>query len=144
MKNIILTLSLLLTLLIRSGYSESLLSTKDSSNTEWSEAEIALMVELIPILYKEALRLDSCEADAAILDSMNKSLTNIIYSYALSEASQKKVINKLNSVIGEKDIMLQRADNRVKLVKKKSFWNGFKWGSGVTGGFVLIILILLL
>lgn len=139
MKNIILILSLLLTLCLTPFYTRS-----QSDTTSCDRYECSLMRELIPLMYKDVLRLDSCRADAAILDSMNVELNKIIDSYALSEQQYEYLVSDLNSIVEQYQLQAKQIKGRVKIEKKRSFWNGFAWGSGSVLTFQLVLLVLLL
>lgn len=141
MKNIISILLTALILSLASSYSKSQSVTEVKSDTlkEWTTDEVYVMTQLIPLLYKDVLRLDSCIADAEVLDSMVVSLNNLISQYRISGSVQDEIIANLNYQISEYSLILERKDDQIVLVKKKSFWSGFKWGIGVETVAILII-----
>ena len=140
MKNIILTLLIALTLCLRFSYSQSNNDTVHS----WNSEEVELMANLIPLLYKDVLRYDSCRSDAKILDSMVMSLNFIIEAFKVSDTLQAQIITKLNLQLDEHNLILERQEKKIKLIKKASFWRGFKWGSGVTGTIIIVLLVIIL
>ena len=143
-KNITRTLLMLLILLPASTYSQSGKDTTTSSDTqEWTKDEIQLMEELIPLLYKDVLRLDSCVAVSEIKDSMVVKLNEIIDSHEISSEMKDYIIQNLNLQIEEFEIIMSRHDGNLKLVRKKSFWNGFKFGypSGIATVLLIIIFV---
>jgi predicted P-loop ATPase/GTPase len=138
MKNIIYVLLTLLILLTGSTYTKSQVDTTTFPNQQ----DVELMMQLIPELYRDVLRKDSCIADAIILDSMVRSLNVILDTHVISEDLMDQMIDGLNKIIEEKNYVIDRRDDQIVLVKKQSFWRGFKWGSGVTGVILILILIL--
>lgn len=116
---------------------------EDSSDTQkWTEKDIQLMADLIPILYKEVLRLDSCVADGKVLDSINVKLNEIISSYETSEKIKDEIISNLNAQINQLGYMIKLKDDEVVATRKKYFWRGF--GYGALSGFGIIIVMTLL
>jgi uncharacterized coiled-coil protein SlyX len=102
------------------------------------------MANLIPLLYKDVLRYDSCQSDAKVLDSMVMSLNFIIDEFKISDTLQAQIISNLNLQLEEHNLILSRQEKKIKLIKKEAFWRGFKWGSGVTGAIILVVFIILL
>ena len=143
MRSIILISLTALIFLTGSSYTKSQ-SQKESYQTasSWTNADIEIMVELIPLLYKDVLRLDSCRSDASVLDSMNKSLEGIILGLHLSGDIQDSLISGLNNQLVNYQVLVDIKENQIKLVKKKSFWNGIKTGSGVTAIILFVIILL--
>lgn len=110
-------------------------------DSSWTENDIQLMAELIPLLYKDVLRLDSCRADAAILDSMNRNLQDQLMFADNEIMILDSMIAASNSVMNQQEIKLGRKEKEIVLVKKRSFWNGLKVG---VGGTVVVILLFVL
>ena len=146
MRNITLTLLTALTLCLGNFSIKSQNVTEDSLATQhiWQSSEVELMANLIPILYKDVLRLDSCKADAKILDSLNNVLEDIVEEHEITIEMQDEMVRLLNIKTDEMDLMFKRKNEQIKLIKKKSYWRGFKHGSGVTVGVLLILTIIIL
>lgn len=144
MKNIISKLLVLLTLFLGSSFSALPNDIEISSDTlnEWTDHEVKLMANLIPILYKEVLRLDSCVADGQIQDSMIVSLNNIIDEYEVTVELKEEIIRNLNEQIKEYKLQLEIKNDIITGVKKESFWRGFRWGSSGAVAIILIIILL--
>ena len=118
--------------------------TKSDTVSQWTEYDITLMANLIPLLYKDVLRLDSCRADAKILDSINYIMWEIITDQKVSLEMQYGIINILNAKMDRYKFIIDIKDKRIKLVKKRSFWRGFSRGLAVGGGTILLVLLILL
>ena len=140
MKNIIPLLLTVLILLAGNSYTKSQVDTTIYQDLTSEDVELAL--DLIPKLYKDVLRLDSCRSDADVLDSINGGLERIIWEQSISSDMQDSIIYGLNNHLDKYIVLVDSKTKQIKVVKKKAFWNGIKWGSGVTAAILIVILIL--
>ena len=57
---------------------------------------------------------------------------------------QKEIITLINSRMDNYKAILDRKEGQIKMIKKKQFWKGFKWGLGTGSVSMLLLFIILL
>ncbi len=135
---------LLLTLCLIPSYTFSQEDTKTSSDTTLRTQDVELTYDLLLILYKQDLRLDSCEADAKVMDSMRVQLERILFETEITKDVLKEKIKNLNGMLHNYKIKVSNKEKEIKIVRKKSFWKGFWWGSGSTVATLTVIAVIIL